>query len=163
MKKLLSLVIPFLLGVGLILLAHFGPEALADSGSGSGSAVVAVDSGSAEAGSGSGSSTAPAPHEGIHDPGQAPVQYVDDVKAARRQGWPLAILVGVYGVLIALIRLGWIKKVSGRGAAIAAGLAAVLASTIDALAASGTLWSAVFAAAGAGLLLLQPHKTEAAK
>lgn len=113
----------------------------------------------AEAGSGVG--TTPAPHESIDDPTKAPAEYIDDVRAAKRQGWPLAILVGVYGVLLGLIRLGWVKKLSGTAAAVVAGAGAVLASAIDALMLGGTWWAAVFAGAGALLLLFTPAKTKA--
>lgn len=116
----------------------------------------------AEAGSGVGTTT-PAPHEGIADPTKAPAEYIDDVRAAKRQGWPLAILVGVYGVLIALIRLGWVKKVNGTAAAVVAGAASVIAAVIDALVLGGTMWGAAFAGLGAVLLLLTPQKTAAAK
>lgn len=106
---------------------------------------------------------APAPHTTIADPTVAPGEYIDDVRTAKRHGWPLAILVAVYGVLIALIRRGWLKKVSGTVAAIGSGASLVIAAVIDAVMGGGSWFAAAFAGGGALLLLFAPQNTPAAK
>lgn len=144
MKPATLYTLAILAGLALGFLSLRAGEALADEGSGSGSAVT------------------PAPHDTVDDPTKDPGAYIDDVKAAKRQGWPLAILVGAYGVMIGLIRLGWLKKVSGTAAAVLAAGAAIVASALDALVSTGTWWATMAAAVGALLLVLAPHKTEAA-
>ena len=91
------------------------------------------------------------PSDKIHDPTSEPLEYVSDVKLAKRTGWPLAILVGLFGLCKILGRAKDVKALAwlGRGkAAFVVGCAgAIVAAMIDAVAGGGTLVAAGYAAA----------------
>lgn len=107
----------------------------------SGSAVVAPDSSSNSPNSGS---AAAAPADSLHDPLSAPAAAFDDLKAAKKVGWPLAILAGAVIVSRLLGRAGGIFKplASGKAALVVGAVGAASCSAYNALALGGS-WLAV--------------------
>ena len=112
---------------------------------------------------GAGSAEAP-PSTTIDDPIVAPSAAWDDLKAARKTSWPLAVLAG----LIMLARLAgsagskmkalaWLGK--GKAAFAAAGVLAVATAAFDVLALGGSWVSVLTAAAAAGFALMVPTPT----
>ncbi len=90
------------------------------------------------------------PSDAIADPVKEPAAAFDDVKAARKTGWTLALLV----VLIMALRgLGYFKGLSffkkDRVAIVVAGALTVATSLFDTLILGGTWVAALYAAAGA--------------
>ncbi len=155
MKKLiaplLSVMIALGISAGSVGIFYAGradaqPSVTADAGvdAGSGSAIAAP--------------TAPPvvtvptkPSDTIHDPATDPIEFVSDVKLAKRTGWPLAILVGLFGLCKLLGRaknvkaLAWLGK--GKIAFVVGCAGAIVAAMIDAIAGGGTLVAAGYAAA----------------
>lgn len=89
----------------------------------------------------------------LHDPVSSPGGSWDDLKAARKVGWPLAVFV----VLIALCKLA--ARLGGKWKLLGAGKVAVVIGAVGAVAAScynaaadGGAWTATLMA-GAGALL----------
>lgn len=119
----------------------------------SGAPVIAVDAGVAPDAASSPATPAPT----VHDPMTDPSGYISELEAAKKSGWPLFVLVGVYGLCELLAaggktggKLAWLGK--GRISVVIGGAAALATSAINALAAGGT-WMAVGAAALFSLLL----------
>lgn len=152
MKRFLSIIVlPFVLVFALTKLA--GADG---SGSGSGSANVVVGSGSA-VGSGSGSAQ---PSDALHDPLKEPAAVIDDVKAARHQSWPLAVLVALIAVTKSLAFLpGTVGKwfATGKQAMVVAGVLGVTVALYNAVALGGSWYAAGGAAVVALIALLSPH------
>jgi hypothetical protein len=129
----------------------------------------------AQADTGSGSSLPPATTTGpapkapsveLHNPVTDPIAAFDDVKAAKKLGWPLALLA----LLIMLTRglgtigtrwgsmswLAWLGK--GSTAVIVSGVGTVATAAFNTLALGGTWFAVMMAAAGAFFALLAPAK-----
>lgn len=144
----------------------------ADGSAGSGSAVSAIsgDSGSGLGSqvvpSGSGSGSASTPADKLADPTKAPLAAIDDLKAAKSQGWAMLVLVG----LIAVAKLlafapGAVGKwfATGRqGMALAGGLALAVAM-YNVVALGGSWYAAGLAALTALVGLLSPKAPVAAR
>lgn len=129
--------------------------------------MVAVDvavshaqgSGSAVAADGSAAPTpaapAAAPADQLHDPVAQPLQALDDLKAAKKLGWGVAIFAALalafrlLGLAKSVSFLAWLGK--GKTATVLAGAGAVILAVYNALA-SGGAWMAALGAAGAALL-----------
>lgn len=117
--------------------------------------------------SGSGSSTTPAPAppaDQLHNPLTDPRAAWDDVKAAKKIGWPLALLAGLIMVARALGYAGdrWPKfkafaKLGGITGTIVAGVSACGAAAFNTLALGGTWFAVAAAAVGAFFALLHPN------
>jgi hypothetical protein len=139
---------------------QLGMSAAHAQGAGSGSALVVV-------GSGSGSAIAPMPST-IHDPTQDPAGFLSDLELAKKHGWGVLVLVGVFG-LCELLALGGknVKALAflGKGrVSIVIGAAVSIATTsIAALANGGTWLSVLYAAGGSALLFAHPAGTDPAK
>lgn len=125
----------------LIIIALLFPVVALAQPVGSGSAV-ALNAGSASA----------TPADKLHDPTSSPAASWDDVKVAKKVGWPLA----VFAVLVMLARL--VGKLGGKVSWLAKGKAAVIVGAVGAIAAScynaaadGGAWTATLMA-GAGAL-----------
>lgn len=140
----------WIISFALFFVAGFGlgvAQAHADAG------VAVIDAG----GSGSGSGVT-APSAALHDPLEQPAAAWDDVKAARKTSWPLAVLAGAILLLRlaagAAKRFAWLSFLSkGKTAfGIAAG-ATVAAAAFDVLALGGS-WVSVLTAAGAAVFAL---------
>ena len=116
-------------------LAGLSLVAFADDGSGSAAAITAPATGSA--------ATA-APSDQLHDPLSAPAAAFDDLKAARKIGWPLAILAALVITAKLLSRLGgvWSKLGTGHAALAIGALSAGSCAAYNALALGGS-WMAV--------------------
>jgi hypothetical protein len=111
-----------------------------------------ADTGSAVLEAGSGSQAAAQPAAQLHDPISSPAASWDDLKAARKVGWPLVVFAG----LIMLSRLA--KRASERFAWLARGKTPVIVGALGALgaacynaAATGGAWSATLFAGVMGL------------
>lgn len=102
------------------------------------------------------------PHDMIDDPTQHPTAYISDVDAARKSGglW-LAILVGLYGLGLGVVRL--VPSLAPREGertrrvAIAAGAMTTLGATVDATAGGGSMLAVLVALLGAVMLAIDPH------
>lgn len=138
MKRFLPLIIvPFLGALALVIMLVKLSHADVGSGSaGSGSVVAVVD-----AGSGSAASSTPA--DKLADPVDNPTAAYDDLKAAKRESWPvlafaivlmLARVVGKAGKSVPLLA----KLATGRVAVVVAGAAAVAAAGYNAAFAGGS-------------------------
>lgn len=123
--------------------------------------------------SGSGSSSpAPviAPADKLRDPVSDPVGAFDDVRAARKLGWPLALLAVLIMVARGLQSAGqrwpnsrWLSWLNtGARAFVIAGAATVAAASFNTLALGGTWFAVAMAAVGAALALLAPKPPAAA-
>lgn len=134
-----------------ITLAHADGSGSAIAGSGS---AVSLPPGHPDISPAPAPETAPQPAavgaaDKLHDPVSAPSQAYDDVKAAKKTGWAVA----VFAVLVMLARLAgrarntkalaWLGK--GRTAVIVAAAGALLAACYNA-AADGGSWTAILAA-----------------
>ncbi len=106
-------------------------------------------------------SSAPVTADQLHDPAIQPVEAWDDAKAARKLGWPVALLAA----LIMLSRgigtagrnvpwLGWLNK--GRAAVIVAGVGTVATAGFNAVGLGGTWFAVLMAAAAAFFALIPP-------
>lgn len=103
-----------------------------------------------------------APSEAVTNPATSPVAAWDDVKAARKTSWALAVwlVLAMLGKLLAYGRdkvkgwpivgalASWLAK--GKGAMLVAGIGAVGAAGYDALLAGGS-WVAALVASGVAL------------
>lgn len=150
MKKLISFLIACCITAALVPLS----PAVADAGS---NAPVLLDAGApapVDAGTAK-------PSDTLDDPIAAPAAAWDDVKAAKKTGWSLALL----GVLIMAARTAagarnrypWLAFLAKGKAAI--GIAAILAiatASFDTLALGGSWVAVLFAGAGALFALLIP-------
>ncbi|MEO7895901.1 MAG: hypothetical protein ABIR65_01260 [Pseudolysinimonas sp.] len=103
------------------------------------------------------------PADALHDPLVAPAAAFDDVRAAQKIGWPLAVLavlvmlsrvLGGAGTRWSVPWLAWLAK--GTAAFVVGGLGSVSAAAFNALALGGTWFAVVAAAVGAGLALTSP-------
>jgi hypothetical protein len=166
MKKL-ALGILVLLGLGL---SYMG-VAYADDGSGAGSVATAIDAGS-------GSAVAPAPAapsvDALHNPAQAPLAAFDDLKAAKKLGWAMALFAALVMLLKAVAyvkdKLGGVPLLGKLAAWLAvnkravwiAGLGAGCAAAYNALAEGGT-WMAALMLVAAKVFALMSPTTEPAK
>jgi hypothetical protein len=112
------------------------------------------------ASSSSGSAIA-SPADQLHDAIAQPTAAFDDVKAAEKLGWPVALLAAV--ILLGrgagqlgrkLSWLAWLNK--GKAAVITAGIVTVAIAAFNAIALGGTWFAAAMAAASAGFALLHP-------
>lgn len=172
MKRFLPFIVAiftgaFALSLMLVKLAH------ADTGSGSagsGSAVTLIsgDSGSglgsqvtpADAGSGSGSAVTPA--DKLHDPIANPAASLDDLAAARREGWPVLIFAILLLAARVVGRLGksipFLAKLdSGKTAVIVAGVLAVAVAGYNAAALGGSPVALITAVVAAALAYWNSH------
>lgn len=156
----------------LVIPVSYVATAGADDGSGSGSSVTVPTTGSGSAATpapvGSAGSAA-APTSAIHNPAADPVAYISDLQEAKKVGWPLFILVGVFGLCELLAAAGskiawmaWLGK--GRISVVIAGLCTLTTSMIAAIA-GGAAWTAVLlgAAVPAIALFAHPAGTDPAK
>jgi hypothetical protein len=162
MKHFLSLSVLALLSVFLALPAH------ADVGSGSSSAVISAGSGSAVAAvvtATTSSATVAVTADQVHDVLSSPAAAFDDVKAARKIGWPALVFV----VALILARLagklgaiqGWpalAKLNTGKVAVVVGGIAAIAAAGYNAAASGG---SAIAIATGAFFALATFYNSHA--
>jgi len=156
MKSKLLYVLVLLAGLASGYLLFTAGQAAASVGTASGEVLDAAPS------SGSAATPAPAPHDQLHDPLSDPAATFDDVKAAKRQGWPLAILaVGVILLRIAE-RLGLIAKRKTAHTVILGALA-IAAAAFDTLVLGGTWMSALYAGVGAFFLATHPGPATATK
>jgi hypothetical protein len=131
-----------------------------------GTTFVAAGIDAAHADIGSGSSVTPA--DQLHDPVVDPLGALDDVRAAKKIGWPLALLAGlvmvVRGLQTAASRwpsvgaLAWLG--TGVRAVVLAGVATVSAAAYNSLALGGTWFAVAVAAVGAALWLLAPARAQ---
>ena len=103
------------------------------------------------------------PSDALHDPIDDLGGAIDDAAAAKRQGWPLGLLVGVVLVSRGLgtARRRWpgvsaLRWMAGRAGLLTIGAGAVAAAAVDALALGGSWFAAAAAAIGAALALLDP-------
>jgi hypothetical protein len=121
------------------------------------------------AGSSSSSPPAPAPAptlvpaDKLHDPIEAPIAAIGDVRAAWREGWALGLLVALVIVARGLgtARRRWpasrlLSWLSGRTALVVLGVGTTGAAAVDAIALGGSWLAAAAAAAGALLALIEP-------
>lgn len=104
--------------------------------------VVAQDAGSASA-------TGETPADKLHDPVSDTKAAIDDVKQAKRQGWPM--LIFALGVMLAKL-VGRVKKWpklsflnKGRAAVIVGALCAMVFAVFNALGDGGSLYAAGYA------------------
>lgn len=121
---------------------------------GSGSAIIAlVDAGVGDAGAVSVSAAAPA--DSLHDPVSSPPAAWDDVKAARKVGWPLVVFAALIMLCKAFRRAGerfaWLA--TGKMPVVVGALGAIATSCYNA-AADGGAWTAT---AFAGLMGLSHY------
>lgn len=98
---------------------------------------------------GSGSAIAPStlrPTDALHDPGTQPVEYIGDLKLARKVGWPLTILVGLWGLcrLLGHARtIPWLSWLGvGKTAFVVGSAGAFITAALDALLLGGNLVAA---------------------
>jgi hypothetical protein len=95
----------------------------------------------------------PVPSDSIDDPVKQPAAAWDDVKAAKKTGWTLALLVVV---IMALRGLGYLKGLSffkkDRVAIVVGGALVVATSLFDTLVLGGTWVAALYAAGGAVMI-----------
>lgn len=163
MKRFLPLIIvPFLGAIALVLmLVKLSHADTGSSSAGIGSAaIVTVD-----AGSGSGSGSAVTPADSIHDPVSHPAAAYDDLKAARREGWPAVFLLVILYAGRVLGRLGkafpsvsFLAKLSeGRLAVIVAGVTTVAIAGYNAAMLGGSAMALVTALVGAAFLYWNSH------
>lgn len=156
MKNLLSIALIAMLGLfGLDLLWRAGP-ALADS-------PPALDAGPVDghgvtaptgAFSAADYATLPlAPADKLHDPVASPLAAWDDVTAARKIGWPVAVLAGLVMICKGLGAIGrrkgkiaWAWLGSGKVPIVIGAIGAIAAAAYNALVLGGTLLAAGFAA-----------------
>jgi hypothetical protein len=109
---------------------------------------------------------APRPSDQLHDPLTDLGGAIDDAEAARRQGWPILVLVGVVLVSRGLgtARRRWpgsraLRWMSGRAGLLTIGSGAVAAAAFDAFVLGGSWFAAGYAALGAALALIDPGPT----
>ena len=98
----------------------------------------------------------------VVDPVNAPAQAFDELKAARKIGWPVAVLVGLTMALLAAGHLGiaWLKK-GARAFVLAAATTTLTAAALAAL--DGGSWMAIVSAAvAAGLGYWTANRTHVA-
>ncbi len=88
----------------------------------------------------------------IADPLESPGDFWDDVKNAKRTGWPALVVVLLFAALrLARGKIAWLRN--GTNAAYSAAAMTILAACVDWLAGGGT-WVAAAAAALASIALL---------
>ena len=124
---------------------------------GSGSAVVTTTT-----------TTVVAPADQLHDPVQQPIAAIDDVRAAAKTSWPLAIIAVLILVTKALSYVGgklaplgrWLS--TARNAMIVAAVGTLLATAYNTMFAGGS-WYAVLVAVGGSLLALLSPTAPAAR
>lgn len=152
--KVLLVILVFAVGLQVI--------AFADSGSGSGSGSAVLETTPVD-------HAAPpvvvvVPADKLHDPLTQPTQAFDDIGAATKVGWPIAMLA----VAILLTRtlgslskrwpqvkgLAWLN--TGAAAVIVAAIATIATAAYNTLALGGTWTATVMAATVAGFALLAP-------
>lgn len=111
----------------------------------------------------------PRPSDALHDPVLDPAGAIDDAAAAKRQGWPILVLVGVVLVSRGLgtARRRWpgsraLRWMSGRAGLITIGSGAIAAAAFDALVLGGSWFAAGYAALGAALALIDPGPVQPA-
>lgn len=98
----------------------------------------------------------PKPSDAIDDPTQNPGAYFDDVKAAKKTGWALFVLVLLRGLLAVLgTWIPYLRK--GKNATVLAGAGAVVSAAFDSMVLGGTWVAAVMAAVGAALWYFDGH------
>lgn len=169
MKRLLPFL--FLLGVtstGLTMLegANARAQATMDAGSAATTSNTAALTGSGSAMAGSGdtvtvTTTTTMTADKLHDPMVDPIGAFDDLKAAKKVNWPLALLAGLIlltkGLATASKKwpsfsgFSWLNK--GKVAVVVAGILTVAVAAFNSLALGGT-WFAVMSAAAATLFSL---------
>lgn len=141
MKRLVPLVLGFLIGFGLLHSCFEIGKAHAD---GSGSAAVMVDAG---VGSAAAAPAASTPADKLHDPLAQPGASWDDLKAAKKVGWAAAVFAALVLLCKLLGRLKGKLSVLGKGKmpVIIGGVAALAAACYNA-ALDGGAWTATMVA-----------------
>lgn len=119
-----------------------------------------ADGSSAVPDSGSAVPIAGTPADAIHDPLSNPAAAWNDLQAAQKVGWPLAILAGAVVLSKLLSRLGgvWSKLNTGKAALVIGGLSAVAVAAYNALAQGGSWLAVAIAAVVAAAAYWDAHK-----
>lgn len=101
------------------------------------------------------------PSAELDNPIESPRAAFDDLKAAKKTSWPLAVLAGLIMLLRTAAKVGakfksfgWLAK--GKAAVATAGALVVATAAFDVLAMGGSWVSVLTAAAAAGFALLVP-------
>ena len=106
----------------------------------------------------------------LHDPTVDPLAAVDDVRAAKRHGWPAAVLAGSIMLALALRTAGkkwptqrWILWLNtGKRAFVIAAVISVGSACFDAVVLGGTLMAIAFAGAFAFFALMNSSESKPA-
>lgn len=88
------------------------------------------------------------PSDKLHAPTSAPAEYMGDLAIAKKTGWPLTILVGLWGLCNVLAKAGKSIKAlaflgTGKVAFVIGATAATVTALIDAVGLSGSYTSAL--------------------
>lgn len=88
------------------------------------------------------------PSDKLSDPTTAPADYMSDLAIAKKTGWPLAILVGLWGLCNVLAKAGKSIKAlaflgTGKVAFVIGATAATVTALIDAIGLGGSYTSAI--------------------
>ena len=148
----------FALGLVVLRLAHADVDAGAGSGSAPIAALMAAGSGSA-----SPPSATASPADALVDPTKNPLAAIDDIRAAKKTSWPLAVLVVLIAATKLLSYVGGVLAPVGkwlatkRNAMIVATAGTMLATAYNTLIAGGSWYAVLVAGGGVLLALLSPH------